>query len=198
MGDRFLLCRLAPMREGQFERALKHAGPTNGRMRRELAEAVAHLFAGRRTEAAAISPDEITKLDEVISLVVRLRGAVARDRQSREVEAVYGAEGTARIGLMLERLLAGLDTLGIAHSTAMNVVTSVAMDSVPPLRRAAYEHLRDARDLAGGGDKDTPAIAEALGLPTNTVRRALEDLAAYQLVSRTSGGQGKADRWSIL
>ena len=50
------------------------------------------------------------------ALVVRLRGAVERDRQSREIEAVLGAEGPARIGLCLERLLAGLDTLGVPRA----------------------------------------------------------------------------------
>ena len=44
MGDRFLLSRLAPAHEGQFERALQHAGAATGLMRKELAEAVAQLF----------------------------------------------------------------------------------------------------------------------------------------------------------
>jgi hypothetical protein len=62
---------------------------------------------------------------------VRLRGAVERDRNSREVEAIYGAEGTARIGLALERVLAGLDTLNVERSIALSVIKAVAMDSVP-------------------------------------------------------------------
>jgi hypothetical protein len=48
MGDRFLLSRLAPTPQGQFSRALKHVGAATGQMRKELAEAVARLFAGRR------------------------------------------------------------------------------------------------------------------------------------------------------
>ena len=123
--------------------------------------------------------------------MVRLRGAVERDRNSREVEAVYGAEGTARIGLALERLLAGLDTLGVERALALAVVEAVAMDSVPPLRRKAYEHLCAAKVAI-----ETPDIAQALDLPTNTVRRALEELAAYQLVTRETRGPGKADLWT--
>jgi FaeA-like protein len=189
MGDRFLFARHAPIRTGQFERALKHVGAANKQMRREMAEAVHNLFAVRKAEPRAINKDEVGRLDEVISLVVRLRGPVERDRHTREIEAIHGAEGTARIGLMLERLLAGLDVLGVERERAMTVVETVAKDSVPPLRRAAYDCVQKHRDVA------TADVAIELGLPTNTVRRVLEDLAAYQLVERQSLGKGKPDHW---
>jgi predicted ArsR family transcriptional regulator len=67
----------------------------------------------------------------------------------------------------------------------------VALDSVPPIRRGAYEIVTKHRDV------ETTDVAIGLGLPTNTVRRALEDLCAYQLVNRHSQGAGKADRWTL-
>jgi Bifunctional DNA primase/polymerase, N-terminal len=90
MGDRFLLSRLTPTTEGQFDRALKHQGAVAKQMRAELADAVANLFAGKRPEPQRISADETKRVDRVVSLVVRLRGTVDRDRNSREVEAVLG------------------------------------------------------------------------------------------------------------
>jgi hypothetical protein len=192
MGDRFLLSRLSP-EEGQLKRALQHVGSATGQMRKELSEAVARLFAGPLPPPRPLSDAEFERLDSVVSLVVKLRGAVARDRWSREIEDRYGAEGTARLGLTLERLLAGLDTLGVDRNTALDVMEAVAKDSVPPLRRAAYEHLVKSES----GAANTTGIARAIGLPTNTVRRALEDLAAYDLVKRTSSGQGQADRWTL-
>ena len=177
-------------------RALKHVGAGTGQMRKELAEAVARLFAGRSAEPRPISDDEIERIDNAIMLAVRLRGAVARDRQSREIEAVYGAEGTARIGLTLERLLAGLDTLGVDRETAMEVVETVALDSVPPYRRRAYRIICAAH----GAGKDA----------ASTTDRCQGDGAADQ--SRCGGcsrnwsptawsnaesqGQGKADLWA--
>jgi hypothetical protein len=197
MGDRFLLTRLAPIQKGQFARALDHQGAATKQMRYELAEAVAQLFASKRPLARKINEHEINRIDHVISLVVRLRGAVERERNSREIEAVYGAEGPARIGLALERLLAGLDTLGVERSLAMDVIEAVAMDSVPPLRRRAYEHLCAAKSASGTHEaKKTTEIAQALDLPTNTVRRALEDLQAYQLVTREKLGDGNTDLWT--
>jgi hypothetical protein len=191
MGDRFLLSRLAPVGHGQFDRALQHVGAATGQMRKEMAEAVAGLFTARRPEPQPISNEEVARIDRVITLVVRLRGAIERDRTSREIEAVYGAEGTARIGLMLERFLAGLDTLGIDREMALGIIEAVAMDSVPPLRRRAYEYL----EPLAPAQVETAIIAKALGLPTVTVRRALEDLAAYGLVDRIAQGQGKPDLW---
>ena len=73
--------------------------------------------------------------------------------------------------------LAGLDTLGVERDTAMQVVLSVALDSVPPLRRRAYDCVCKYRNV------ETADVAIALGLPTVTVRRVLEDLAAYGLVT---------------
>src|SRR5262249_37370450 len=149
--------------------------------------------ASGRRQPRPLDEQEFQRLDRVVSLVVKLRGAVERDRQSREIEAIYGAEGTARLGLTLNGLLAGLDCLGVDRKVALNFVASVAMDWVPPLRRSAYDHLRGLACHA-----ETPAVAKALGLPTNTVRRALEELAAYRLVERVIGGQGKSDLWSAL
>lgn len=190
MGDRFLLNRFAP-EEGQFGQALKHKGASTARMRKELAEAVARLFAGWRPEHREISADEIERIDRTITLVVRLRGAIQRDHHSREIEYVFGAEGTARIGLTLERLLAGLDTLGVDRAIALDVVDTVALDSVPPTRRKAYEHLLALAPAYA----TTKAVAQELELPTTTTRRALEDLCAYGLVKREPQGQGQPDLW---
>jgi len=196
MGDRFLLSRLKPVAgQSQFDRALVHAGGSITTMRKELAEAVKQLFANRRTEAAKINAQERETIGQTIALAVRLRGAVERDRRDREIEMIYGAEGTARIGLALERLLAGLDTLGVNRAKALTIVRRVALDSVPPLRRRAYECVIKYGRATPPDPVETADVAIDLGLPTNTARRILEDLAAHGLVIRRSQGQGKADIW---
>jgi hypothetical protein len=192
MGDRSLLSRLAPQARGQFKRGLQHIGPAAAQMRNELSTAVAQLFAGRRTEPRPLSDDEIARIEDTIMLVVRLRGAVARDSRTRDLEAVFGAEGTARIGLALERLLAGLDTLGVERRTAFEVIEAVALDSVPPNRRAAYDYICDNHPA----EPTTTEVATAIELPTTTARRVLEELAAYRLIRRKPQGQGKTDIWA--
>lgn len=195
MGDRFLLSRLEPISKGQFKRALDHQGTATKLMRTELAEAVARLFTSKRSDPKKITDAETSRIDRVVSLVVRLRGAVERDRNNREIDAVLGAEGTARIGMSLERLLAGLDTLGVERSLALDVVEAVALDSVPPLRRRAFDYLCAAKTLTGEQEAvETPQIAHDLDLPTSTVKRALEELAVYGLAKRARK-DGKTDQW---
>src|SRR5262249_33938225 len=133
---------------------------------------------------------EADAIGDVVALAVRLRGSVVRDFRSREIEAIHGAEGTARLGLALERLLAGLDTLGVDRTKALDIVKEVALDSVPPLRRRAHACAKavNARKTKGG--------AAALDPPTPPTRRILEDLAAHGLLARTAQGDGKPDLWN--
>ena len=175
----FLLSRIKFGGKDQFRWALKHSGAGTAVMRRELVACVNALFAAPRVEPQPLIEDEIKRFEKVTALAVRLRGGVERDRRSREVEAIYGAEGPGRIGLALERLLAGLDTLGLDRRIALDVVKSVALDSVPPLRRNIYRYLCEpiapSIQLPPAGPplptRSTTDIAKAVRLPSSTVRR---------------------------
>src|SRR5262249_21511850 len=153
------------------------------------------LFAAPLPQPREITPDEINEIDETVELAVHLRGAVERERRTMDVEMILGAEGGGRVGLALEGLLYGLDVLGVERATAMDIVKSVALDSVPPARRRAYEFLRDQRDVLGFVAQKTSQVARFLRLPTNTVRRVLQDLTAYDLIERIPGGKGTPDTW---
>jgi Bifunctional DNA primase/polymerase, N-terminal len=100
LGNRFLLSRLEPGK-GQLCWAFRHVGGKTAAMRRELAESVNLLFAAPRPDPHELSEHEIERFERVTELVVRLRGAVERDRYRRELDAIYGAEGPARLGLSL-------------------------------------------------------------------------------------------------
>ena len=96
MGDRFLLSRIVPPDLGQLDHAFAHVGAATGQMRKELTEAAAQLFAAARPDPKPISGKEREWLGRITLLVVRLRGSIARDRQTRDIENVYGVEGVAR------------------------------------------------------------------------------------------------------
>src|SRR5262249_42236946 len=100
----------------------------------------------------------------------------------------------ARFGKALERVLSGLDCLGVKRSKARKVVRTVAFDSVPPNRLKVYRHLKRLK----GRLADTTAIAKVVNLPTVTARRVLEELVVYGLANRIPQGQGKADQWRAV
>ena len=137
---------------------------------------------------------ESLRIKQKVILACQLRAGVNRDRHTRELEAVYGAEGPGRLGLSHERLLAGLDIIDVDRETALAIVEKTALDSVPPIRRNAYATLE-------GGPKTTREVATALDLPTSTVRRALEDITAHGLATRQrvkteEGKDGRDDTWT--
>src|SRR5262245_57730962 len=192
LGDRFLLCRLGA-NEKQFHHAIKHANHA-AKLRRRLVEAVSNLFAAPLPAPRDISDREINWLDDILQIAVRLRGAVKRDYRTRELEDIYGAEGTARLGKALERVLSGLDCLGVERGKALKVIKTIAFDSVPPNRLSIYKHLKKINPAWA----DTVTVAKAVKLPTTTARRALEELVVYGLAERGSQGQGKADLWRTV
>ena len=189
LGDRFLLCRMEP-NEKQFLHAIKHANRAP-QMRAQLVEAVTNLFAAPLPAPRDISDKEINWLNDILQIAVRLRGAVKRDYRTRELEDIYGAEGPARFGKALERVLAGLDCLGVKRSKARTVVRAIAFDSVPPNRLRVYQHLKSIDPNWA----DTTIVGKAVSLPTKTTRRVLEELVVYGLAKRDVPGPGKADLW---
>src|SRR5262249_59078066 len=123
----FLLCRMEPD-EKQFLHAIKHANRAT-QTRTRLVEAVTNLFAAPLPPPRDIRDREINWLNDILQVAVRLRGAVKRDYRTRELEDIYGAEGTARLGKALERVLSGLDCLGVEGAKALKRSKSLYCDS---------------------------------------------------------------------
>src|SRR5262249_22743054 len=115
MGERFLLLRLPEVdSDEQAKRALAHAGRER-KMRDELAAAVRRLFARGLRNPAELDGNEIRRLVSLSTLAVRCRSSVERDGYSREIELIPEPEAPTRLIVVLKRLLAGLDAIGIHH-----------------------------------------------------------------------------------
>jgi hypothetical protein len=192
LGDRFLLARLDTA-EDQFNMCFRHIGKATKTMRHELASAVAGLFAGLPNplpEPHPLSADEMHDLEQIVTLAIRLRAGVERDRIKRDIVAVYDPEGPARLALALERLFSGLIIIGLPRNTAMEIIKRVTMDSTPRFRLKTYHALTSEWQT-------TRAIATTILLPTTTVRRALEELAAQDLAMREDGGEKQPSKWRL-
>jgi hypothetical protein len=193
MGERFVLYRLPAVdAENQARSAFAHAGREK-QMRKDLADAVADLFSRGLKEPRDATTEEIERLIQLTTLVVRARSAVERDGYSREIELIPEPEAPTRLMVVLARLLAGLDAIGASRELAWKIVTKAALDSIPATRRAVIDLIVGVEEPMA-----TTAIAEALGYPTNTAKRALEELTAHGVCRRITRGQGqKADTWDL-
>jgi hypothetical protein len=193
MGERFVLFRLPESDSSeQARQAFAHAGQEK-KMRHELATAVAELFAAGLKESRDLRGDEIERLVTLTTLTVKCRSAVERDGYTRDIELIPEAEAPTRLIVVLGRLLAGLDAIGVDRTQGWQIITKASLDSIPATRRAAMDALIDATEPVA-----TPKLAEALGYPTQTTRRALEDLTAHGVCRRVTRGSGTtADTWEL-
>jgi hypothetical protein len=192
LGERFTTYRLeATDDEALTRRALEHTG-AEPQMREELAASVAGLFAGLDLrEVEHRTEEENTRLIRLSALVVRARSAVERDSYTRDIELVPASEAPTRLAVTLERLRAGLRVIGVSRAEAWRIVTKAALDSIPEPRRQVLDLLAD------GEERRTAEVADDLDLPTQTARRALEDLQVHKVLAkeRHSGNQG--DAWMV-
>ena len=189
LGERFVLFRLPELNdEEQGRQALDGVG-AEATMRAELSGAVRQVLGTVEPDALTRKPGaaQRDRLVALASLTARCRSAVERDSYSREIELVMMREGPARLAKTLLQLLNALRAIGTDDRTAWPLVAKVALDCIPPIRLAAV------RDTLGAGETSTADLATRLGLPTQTARRSLEDLAAHGVLNRSK--QGPRDLW---
>lgn len=193
LGSRFAFYRVeVDERAAQTRRALAHRRGAR-EMRTDLRDAVSALFAGiALPDHDSLTDDDRERLIVLADFVTMARSPIERDSYSREIELVPDPEAPARFALMLASLLEGLYAIGLDRAAAWQLVSKVAFDSMPAQRRQVIAFLADVETVT-----TTKDAAIALGLPTTTARRVLEDLAAHKLVKREEGVTGNADVWQL-
>jgi hypothetical protein len=195
MGERFTFFRLPKVEDKDLiQRAMKNAGHERT-IRSTLADAVAGLFAHRTmpTEPYTLSATEEERLIALASLAARCRSAVERDPHTRDIDLVPDPEVPGRLALTLLRLFAGMRGIGVPDEARWRVLVKIAKDSMPALRLSILERLYHGQDKL-----KTSEIAIHVRHPSQTTRRALEDLTAHGVVIRHEKHHEKdADLWGI-
>jgi hypothetical protein len=192
LGERWLTLRLPLDHHDEHERDDEDemarralAGGQTTTMRADLTEALCGYV-------ESLTPPPMTNLDAadtelVIALsilVTNARSPVERDARDRTIEQVPQGEGPSRFARQLHKLALCLYALGLDQAHVQAAIRRLAFASIPPTRRQALEHL-----LACGERQKTGDVATTFGLPTITVGRVLEDLAAHGLLHRRKTGE---------
>ena len=182
MGPRFLLYRLPPVdARQQAERALDNSDSgREAEERAELADVVEIFFAGldlSKRETYQCNAEEKEALALLAEFVSHSRSAVERDARSREITQILQPEAPARLVKSAGQLLAGLKEIGIGPPRALQLVTNVLKDCIPPVRRATLDWMMTT-DCSPG------TILESSGLPKQTVATAINDLKSHGVVIR--------------
>jgi hypothetical protein len=195
MGERFIFYRLEqPDEEQQAQQGLRNVGKEKI-MRAELSAVVKDLFASIvvPTIAATLSPAEERQLISWARLAARCRSPIERDNYTREIELIPDPEAPVRLAQILLRLFTGMLAIGVSRMDAWKHIKKIAFDCMPAIRCRVLQFLIYSKTP----DRPTSDIATALDYPTETAKRALEDLTAHGILNRTSQGRGKADLWRL-
>jgi hypothetical protein len=183
--------------EAQEAQAVFATAGREAEMRNELASTVTGFFehlVELPEEAPSTSPGEQARLIALATLAVRCRSAVERDSYNRQITNVPQPERPARMMRCLVQLLAALKVLGVPADAAWSVVCRVALDSMPAVRRKAFEAV--AQSASG---VDTATANKSTGTTETSMRRGLEELEAHGVVRRkgTTGQLWYLSSWAL-
>jgi hypothetical protein len=198
LGERFIYFYMQTADRLTIARAARVNRPALREMRAELAQAVKRFFDGLSIPQSVEMPDDIGEwIARVADFVAVARTGVERDSYSASKEILESPDPE-----IPSRLAQQLDVLTCAHAVLMGrnrvswgdveLTRHVALASIPTTRRRVIAlFAKEAwRELT------TAEVANALDLPTNTIRRHLEDLTALGLLKRRDG-DANAYVWSV-
>ena len=206
MGERFLFYNLIqPDREGAAERTMENQ--EDGKMM-EHRQHFAEMFTALAVDVLNSIPKEIPKMDkgtrkDMISLAelsTRARSDVERNWRSprQEITDVHPPEMPTRFAGQLQSIVQSLKIINHYETGKLELLESdktilnkMSLDSITKMRRIIMQELSRYEMI------ETAGLATKLGLPTNSVRNYLEDLAALGVGEREKGRGPKGDSWKI-
>ena len=164
-------------------------------MRSELREAMARCVADVDLESIPVWHEELgPAVDSLSTLCALARSGTVRGAYSKDIQLVPEPEVPTRLVKQLVKLgqaLAMLRGSPQVGEEEYKIVQTVARDTMPQVRWRIISYLLQQDEVVIG------AIAGAIRLPVNTIRRHLQDLVALGLVEVRKGGAGRADGWSV-
>lgn len=191
MGERFCLYRL------EVDDPMKQARRRIGNRRREtemrddLAHAVTSVLAGAATNPPDLTGPEVETIVAWSTFAVWARTGVERDGYNHEVQLMPSIEAPARLAGTLAAMHTGLRAIGVPETDLWRIVTKLASDSIPDLRRRLLNQLRCAHDTLFTAD-----VVALTGIPKTTAERTLEDLALLGLVEGAKKGDYASAPWT--
>ncbi len=221
LGERFMQYRMTqPSRKGATRKGIKNSH-TIEKIRQEMKELFASYINNFKTPDSIpeIPDDWFEEIVDLSNFATLARSGVMRDPFLRDITNVFSPEMPIRFAKQLATLAQMFILMGSRDSDRI-ILRKIAFSSISKNRMRVFHFLSQERvvvKLAGrnivSGDRDkddyglaqdtidseeewtTKSIAVAMGLPTNTARRVLQDINAQGFIIR--GKSGSADTWVL-
>lgn len=169
-----------------------------GSIRDELQEAtvefIKHKIDTMPQELPRLSDEMEEDLLQISAFVTKVRTGVERDFRGT-LQLVYETEGVTRFNSQIAKTIETM--LYISGKTEVDdeykrFAFKIGIDSIPKQRRIALMILTEYAAVTAKG------VAMKSGMPTETMRMALEELAALRVIERKQNPAGVgADHWII-
>jgi len=195
MGERFVLYRMPELEEAQQAQAALDHAEVGERMRRELTAAVEGFLEQLdfRGPGPKRSDEQTTHLKALATVIARGRSTVVRDGNQRSIELVLPPEAPTRIAIVLDRLRAGLEAVGVEQWQVSRLLKKVGFDCMPVVRGKVLQHMA----LAPDEPVQSAGIAEMINQSDSATRREMEDLRFHGLLDCFPRGAGKPHDWKL-
>ena len=206
MGERFIFYNMEqPERSEAAKRTMENQQEGKmtahrDRLAKLMREYIIDILDNMPKETIHITEQQQEDTLALAELATRARSDVQRNWSSREQEIteVHPPEMPTRFAGQLQTMMRALMLIN-NHETEKaelleedeKILAQLALDSITRSRRIAMIQLSQYDVL------ETAGIATKIGMPTNSVRRWVEDLVALEIADRQKGTGPKGDKWSI-
>lgn len=191
LGERFIMYNFEqPDRKEVTERAIRAMDDlvAQGVMREAFAEFLdsINMIPIEDIKFDKETYSDITRLAE---LSTRARSAVDRDKRTGDITMVHAMEMPIRLAKQLVSMGYGLVTINKNSDLESKLIGydrkilyKIALDSIPQQRKQVMIELTKYQD------SDQKSLGAAIGIPSDSVRRALEELRAFHVVDMVMFG----------
>jgi hypothetical protein len=193
MGQRFLFIRIPDNDLLEAARFKIENLDYEEKVTQEIRGAVHHCLTGPLAESHLLTnKKDVNRMANLATLVSVSRSAVHWDKWKREIEMIPKPEAPPRVAAQLSRIWQAGGMLGLTESECWDIVSRLALDSIPYLRGAVL------RAIAGSPEPVTEAaIRASCGQPRASCQRALSELAAHGVAEHDSPGERKVKHWTL-
>lgn len=191
-GDRFIYSRFTSLSARQKQERYQFSLRQQAEWHRDhLTEAIIEFMEQERSAPPVLPIGYEQKLIALSDLATTARSPVERDWRTREIVDFHEPEYADRLMKQLRGLRWGLRYIGLTEKQTWDVVSSTAVDCVPRLKGRIIELLSSEAVV-------TQLVAQRVGRPILSVRRALEELECFGVVRREhAANRSHGDRWSL-
>lgn len=200
MGNRFVMYNMQQLdREGRHKAServfdnMPHMTEYRSHLRKCFKEYVEHVISKASGKPAPMTKEFRREAIDIADFATMARTAVYTDYRTGRIEGAADPEGPMRVVAQQHGFMSAFVAMqGELTDFDHRIIYKVAWDSIPNVRRTALLLLAQYKD-----GTTTKAYGQHIGIPSDSAKKFLEQLAVLKLIDRKKGRPTLGDLWQI-